>query len=221
MIHIITGYVILLTYVALIFAFTALAKHVIHAPEEVSRKVAHIMFGGVWMLLWAVFWGEQIYLITAFVAVIVAVIGVKLDVFAVTSRADSKEDDVSIVFFTLGELVLACMAYFYPPALPAGTCGMMSVAFGDGFAALVGKKWGKYTPKLCGQKSLAGSMGCFLFAMLSMIIACKIMGFNLVIWKCAVLALVAAGVELVSNKYDNLVISVSVAVVGVLIHVAA
>jgi dolichol kinase len=64
---------------------------------------------------------------------------------------------------TLGLGTLAALLY-YPN--PAATLAIYSLAFGDGIASLVGKIWGTGRVAWIGQKSLAGTLSCFLAVLL-------------------------------------------------------
>ncbi len=74
-----------------------------------------------------------------------------------------------IVWTSLGCLFTILLFGEQPRLVSAG---ILFLAFGDGFAALVGRAWGSHKwPGLDGKKSLEGSAGCFL--------ACVISGFSL------------------------------------------
>lgn len=212
-------YGICFLYFLIIVALAKLFKNKFGAPDEICRKTAHILLSVTWLMFYALFWGEMHFILAPLIGIGVAVVGLKTKVLQVLRRGDSNEADQGIVLYIVTEFILSIFATMYHPALAACTYGMLSIGFGDGFAALVGKKWGKYTPKIKDKKSLAGSMACFLFALLAMIAASLIMGFGICIWKFAILAIVATIVEIFGDKYDNLLIGLCVAFVGAAIRV--
>lgn len=60
-------------------------------------------------------------------------------------------------------MILAALAYYYEPFYLYFGLGACALAFGDSTAALVGKKWGKYTLRLPFNKSLAGLLAFVVF----------------------------------------------------------
>ncbi len=212
-------YLICILYLLFMLGAASFLKKQFHVQDETSRKTVHIMLGGMWVLFYVLFWGSAHYYMAPFVSVLIAIAGVKFDFLTVLKREGADEYEPGVVLYMVSAFILAAFASFYPPALPSCLYGMMAIAFGDGTAALVGRKWGKYTPKLRNKKSLAGSFGCFFFATLAMVVVCLLLGFELNIWKFMVLALAATIVELFGDKYDNLLIGLTVAIIGTVLRV--
>ena len=97
--------------------------------------------------------------------------------------------------------------------------GIFALSFGDGFAALIGKRYGKYTPKLYANKSVAGTLACVLFAFLGMALVSLMMGHVVAAWKLLVLGVLAAVLEIFSGDWDNIAIPIPVMIVGYLVNV--
>lgn len=212
-------YAICVAYFLFFICLTKLIRDKFGAPDEVARKTTHMLASLAWFLFYVLFYKTVNFYLAPLVGIVVVLVGIKTNFLAMLRRGDSNADDQGIVFYVVTLFILAVFATYYPPALPACSYGMLSIGFGDGTAALVGRKWGKYTPKLRENKSLAGSLACFVFATIAMIVACLLMHFSLCIWKFMILALVATIAELFGDKYDNLIIGLSVAIVGVLLKV--
>jgi dolichol kinase len=65
--------------------------------------------------------------------------------------------------FVLGPVTLglgALLALLLYPS-PAASIGIYALAFGDGFASLIGKTFGKHRPAFMLGKSIEGSLACF------------------------------------------------------------
>ncbi|WP_411047432.1 diacylglycerol/polyprenol kinase family protein [Treponema primitia] len=65
--------------------------------------------------------------------------------------------------FVLGPVTLglgALLALLLYPS-PAASIGIYALAFGDGFASLIGKTFGKHRPDFMLGKSIEGSLACF------------------------------------------------------------
>jgi dolichol kinase len=93
--------------------------------------------------------------------------GIKVPVVsALTSMASRPRDMGS---FVLGPVTLglgALLALLLFPS-PAACIGIYALAFGDGFAGLVGKLFGRIRPAFLFGKSLEGSMACFTAVFIS------------------------------------------------------
>ncbi|MEJ5188598.1 phosphatidate cytidylyltransferase [Treponema sp. J25] len=83
----------------------------------------------------------------------------------ITLRASRKRDEGR---FVMGPITLglgALLALLLYPS-PASSVAIYSLAFGDGFASLVGKLAGRYRPTWLMGKSLEGSLACFVAVLL-------------------------------------------------------
>ena len=94
-------------------------------------------------------------------------VGIKVPVVsALTSMASRPRDRGN---FVLGPVTLglgALLALLLFPS-PAACIGIYALAFGDGFAGLVGKLFGRIRPAFLFGKSLEGSMACFAAVFIS------------------------------------------------------
>jgi dolichol kinase len=71
--------------------------------------------------------------------------------------------------FVLGPVTLGAGALWAMIFLPreAYTIGIYALAFGDGFAGLVGRIFGRLHPKFLAGKSIEGSLACFIAVFIS------------------------------------------------------
>ena len=135
--------------------------------------------------------------------------GVKVPlVSAITSMA-SRQRDMGV--FVLGPVTLglgALLALLLFPS-PAACIGIYALAFGDGFAALVGKLFGKRRPAFLFGKSIEGSLACFA----ATFIAAWLVSRNIVVSAAA--AFTATAVEaLPLEDYDNVALPLVVGLVA-------
>jgi dolichol kinase len=99
---------------------------------------------------------------------------------------------------------------FYPS--PAASIAIYALAFGDGFASLVGKLFGRVRPAfLCG-KSVEGSLACFFAVLIS---AWRVSWDLRIALMAAITAAVVEALPL--EDYDNLALPVTV---GLIVHLA-
>jgi dolichol kinase len=138
--------------------------------------------------------------------------GVNVPVISSVTNMASRQRDMGR--FVLGPVTLgigALLALLLLPP-PAACIGIYALAFGDGFASLVGKIFGKVRPAFLFGKSVEGSAACFV----ATFIAAWLVSHNYVVAVAA--AVTAAAVEaLPLEDYDNIALPL---VVGVVIQIA-
>ncbi len=117
-----------------------------------------------------------------------------------TALAARKRDQGRFVLgpVTLGMGALLALT-FYPN--PAAAVAIYALAFGDGFASLIGKLFGTVRIPFTGGKSVEGSLACFTAVFIASFLTTKSFGGSLVI------AGVSTLIELLPLKdFDNIVI---------------
>ena len=122
----------------------------------------------------------------------------------ITRYASRKRDKGRFVLgpLTLAGGVLAALLLF---PIHTAKIAIFALAFGDGLASLVGKRFGKIRLAFFKNKTVAGSLTCFAAVFLSTF---AVSG-NF--WKSLILGLAGAGIEMLPLKdYDNLLIPVAI-----------
>jgi len=131
--------------------------------------------------------------------------GVKVPVISSLTSMASRSRDIG--HFVMGPVTLglgALLALLLYPS-PVAAIAIYALAFGDGFASLVGKFFGKLRPAfLCG-KSIEGSLACFVAVLIS---AFAVSGSMYIALVAAFTATVVEAMPL--EDYDNLALPVSV-----------
>ncbi|MDR2111206.1 MAG: phosphatidate cytidylyltransferase [Spirochaetaceae bacterium] len=117
--------------------------------------------------------------------------------------------------FVLGPVTLgigALLALMLYPS-PAAFIAVYAMAFGDGFASLIGKFFGRTRPAFLLGKSLEGSAACFMVVFFA---AYRVSSSGLVAMVSAVTATLVEALPL--EDYDNIALPVTV---GLAAHLAA
>lgn len=133
--------------------------------EEYKRKAIHIGMG-----LWAFY----PLLVTKYYAFLILIIFLILVLFVFREHrwkaafdAMARQEDYTYGYL-IGPLIyiLAVMVcvWFYPPYVAAASFAIM--AFGDGFATIVGRNWGKHSYSYS-DKTVEGSLGFLVFGFVS------------------------------------------------------
>lgn len=188
------------------------AKLVEKKGKEASRKFIHILLGFWWIFPMIFFNNVYIAIIGPLSFVILNYISCKKDLIKVMERDDETKDGYGTVYYALSLLILAIFTFgvFNNPAV--GFVGVLTMAFGDGLAALIGKKVKskKYYIKDT-QKSVAGSLTMFVVSALIIGVYLAMYGTGLWIAKTIAIAAIVTILEAVSIKgTDNITVPLSV-----------
>ena len=155
------GLLVSFTYIALVIVS---AKMFEKKGKEISRKFIHIMLGNWWIIAMLFFDNVWFAAFGPAVFVIVNYLSYKKDLIKVMER--DEQDGFGTVYYALSLLILAIVSFgiFKNPAL--GLVPTLVMAYGDGLAAIIGKKTKSKRYKLSDtKKSFAGSLTMFLIAL--------------------------------------------------------
>jgi len=134
--------------------------------------------------------------------------GVKIPVVSALTSMASRPRDIGV--FVLGPVTLgigALLTLLLFPS-PAACIGIYALAFGDGFAGLIGKLFGKIRPSFLFGKSVEGSAACFA----AIFISAFLVSHNYAVAVAA--AVVGTAVEVLPlEDYDNITLPLIVGVV--------
>jgi len=131
--------------------------------------------------------------------------GVNIPVFSSLTSMASRSRDIGR--FVMGPVTLglgALIALLLYPS-PVASIAIYALAFGDGFASLVGKFFGKWRPAFLYGKSVEGSLACFTATLFS---AYAVSGNMRIALTAAFTAMIVEAMPM--GDYDNLVLPVTV-----------
>jgi len=132
-------------------------------------------------------------------------LGVKVPVVSTLTTLSSRPQDTS--GFVMGPVTLgfgALLALILFP-LPAATIAIYALAFGDGFASLIGKIFGKTRPFFLFGKSIEGCLACFIAVFISAFAVSRSLHISLI---AASAATITEAIPL--GNYDNLALPIIV-----------
>jgi len=134
--------------------------------EELKRKTLHIGMG-FWMFYPLIL--ERVPALLVVLAMLfLALFILRPHVWKKAFDAIARPEDYDYKYL-IGPLIYICAigicVIFYPLFISAGSIGIM--AFGDGFATLVGKRWGRVRNPIDRNKTLEGSIAFVAFAFLA------------------------------------------------------
>jgi phytol kinase len=187
--------------------------------DEGSRKLVHIGVAHWWFFL--IFIDGLLYASIAPIAFIfLNYLSYKQNIFKSIER--SGKGNLGTVYFPISLLILVLMTYLVEPSKSLnyiGALGILILGYGDGFAAIIGKKFGK--TKLIFGKSLEGSITFYVASLLVVIVVLFIyqpmLSNTLLI--VLLLPLFATLIELITPAgLDNLTIPLGVAAIAYVFH---
>ncbi len=203
----ISGILISIIFVFLIIGTASLMKKLNILSTEGSRKFIHIGVSNWWIIAMIFFDNNISAAIVPGLFVIINYISYKKQIFNAMERDGSKKD-LGTVYYAISLLTLSLITFKNKDFAYIGALGILIMGYGDGFAAIIGTKYGKHKFKIFGNdKSIEGSLAMFLCSFLvSIVILYMFNPFNVLLYSF-ILALLSTVLELLSPfGLDNLTV---------------
>lgn len=208
--------------IALPFGVLGLAAVVqkLGGSAEFSRKIVHILLSN-WILL-----AIAVYR-SAWTACILPAVFIPLNYLSyrkgLFSAIERDEDNTPGTIWYAVSLFLLCFVGYSLDMPWLAACGMLAMGYGDGFGALIGKRWGKLKfPGIYSKKSLEGMFSVMILSGLSVGIVCAIYAPDIApkfaLYAALSCAVPASALELFTPRgLDNLTLPLGVALIVFLI----
>lgn len=198
-----------------------LASKIFRNNVEYNRKFVHIMISNWWFIAIAFF---DNFLQASVVPIIFIIINGyatfgKSEKFVAGMKRGKSDLSLGLICYPLGYLVALYLAFNCCNNIAYAGVGIMALGYGDGFAAIIGKKF-NYKPYYIwgNKKTISGTVGMFLCTFLSVTLYCLIYNIEPTLVIAAVSALVGCLVEAVAIRgTDNIMIPLVVSLVSIAI----
>lgn len=160
---------IVIGFLGVVMLLAELINRMVISDPELSRKVVHIGAGNVILIAW---WFEIPAWIGISAAVMAAIIALISYVMPILPSINSVgRQSLGTFFYAVSMGVL--IACFFPQQPGYAVIGILTMAWGDGMAALVGQNFGRHRYTILGSmKSWEGSL---TMATVSYVIGCSIL----------------------------------------------
>lgn len=214
------GIIVSFMYIALVITGAKIFRK---KGTESSRKFIHIMLGNWWIIAMYFFSNVWSAMLVPLIFVIINYLSYKKNLIKVMER--EKQDGLGTVYYATALLIIAIISFgiFNKPSL--GLIPVLVMAYGDGFAAIIGKNIKSKKYKLSNsKKSFAGSITMFVT---STILIGGYLWFyhNTVFWQTAHWPLISClmgftitAIEAISGKgWDNITVPIATLVMLILI----
>ena len=210
-----------MNWLGLLISFTYIGLVIVSAKifekwgKELSRKYIHIMLGNWWIIAMLFFNNVWFAIIGPAVFVVVNYISYKKDLIKVMER--DKQDGFGTVYYALSLLILSIVSFGILKNPAIGLVPTLVMAYGDGLAAIIGKKTKSKKYKLSDtKKSFAGSLTMFIISLI-LIGGYLVFTYNDIFWASThwplitiMMAFCVTAIEAVSGKgIDNISVPIS------------
>lgn len=209
------GYLIGYAYLFAIILGVGAAYKVFKFPSELSRKLIHILICFTWLVLYRFFEGSPQILVMPASFVIINLLSLKFRFFKGMEREGEKSTP-GTVYYAAAITALMGLSLILPETLIPGGIAVFCLSFGDGFAAIVGEFFGKNSPRITKNKSLVGSVACFVFAIAGVYILSLFVPIELSFAQVAIIGAATAVLELAGWGLDNFTISFGIVALATL-----
>lgn len=211
----IKGVIISIAFVFLVIVVSELLRKRGGYNEEFTRKFVHIGVAHWWIVAMFLIKDICYALIPPVIFVVLNFYSNRKNLFKSMEREGNS--DLGTVYFPISLIVLILLTWDGgllggENLKYLGAVGSLIMGYGDGFAAIIGKKYGGYKYKIMNnEKSLEGSLAMFVCSFLvSLVFICSYKGFSLyVVGSCFIVSVLATIAEaLTPFGMDNLTVPI-------------
>ena len=205
----VSGVLLVYIYVAILLIAT---EKLLDKWPEASRKVLHIMVGNIAFLLPIFITAEVMAFVAAGPFILFTfLMSPHTPIKSIRGRTSAAGHSMGLVYYAI---TWAILAYVFFDNMVVIAIGILAMSYGDGFASVIGTRFGKKKYNVCGdEKSYVGSFAMFVFTFIATIVAVLYYGVDISNYLLVVLlfiSLVAAVVEGITPKgLDNLTVPFS------------
>lgn len=201
---------IILSYV-FIGIIIIIAKFLEKKGKEISRKFIHIMLSNWWFIA-MYFFDNVIYAsIVPLSFIFINYISYKKNLISAMEREESNKDGLGTVYYALSLFILSIITFGIIKKPEIGLCATLIMGYGDGLAAIIGKKVNSISYKVGkNYKTLAGS--CTMLLITFFIVAIVLYSIQSSLWilKSFLISIIITILEAISIKgLDNITVPIS------------
>ena len=208
MINNLYGIIASFLYIGVIIGASTLFSKI---SKEASRKFIHIMLSNWWIIAMVFFDNMWVAAICPAIFVVINFLSYKFNIIKSMERDEGEnKDSLGTVFYAVSLLVLVIFTFGVIKNPWIGLCGIFTMAYGDGFSAIFGRRFKSKQFKIFGStKSIIGSTTMFVITLIIHLIYFGVIGTELFVLKAIVIALAATAMEVVSIKgTDNIIVPI-------------
>lgn len=197
------GIILAYVYIGLLFGLSKIFEKY---STEISRKFIHITLAGYWII--AMFFFDNVIWASIAPASFVIINSLSYKYKLIKTMEREEQDGFGTIYFAIAILILSIMTFGIINKPIVGLAGMFVMCFGDGFAAVIGKKLGKKKYEIGNTvKSYIGSFTMLIISFGIIFAVFNYLGTQYTIAKAILVAIIATVFEAVSIKgTDNITV---------------
>lgn len=202
----IIGLIVSFLYIALLLL---IAMRLQHLPNEFSRTFVHIAVAHWWII--AMLWIDNYYYALSVPVFFILFNTVNIFTNWIPAINSSKKyNNWGTVYYAISVTLLTALTFISTEMKVVGGIGILSMGYGDGFAALIGQKYGKHTFTVFkGSKSLEGSLAMFVVTLVVLSLFLAVFVQSVPVVNLILLALMATLIEAISPYgLDNIFVPI-------------
>ena len=208
---------------AYFFALLIISQRLSFLSLEGKRKFVHILLGNWWFMVLA-FFDQVVYAsIVPASFIVINYMSLKRNkkggLLSELERKKTNSKSYGIIIYPVSMLLLIILSFEVFHDIRIGGIGLLALSYGDGFAALVGKRFNYVPFEIWGnKKTLSGSIAMLLATFISVTIYLRITQLQVTLLGVAIpafwIAIVSTASELITPfGIDNLAIPISAVLV--------
>ena len=179
------GIILMTFYIVIVLA---LSKFVSKYGEEASRKFVHIMLCNVWFFI--IYFFDSVIWASILPALFVIINSLSYKFKIIKSIEREQSDGFGTVYYAISLLIM-CIFTFLVQKPILGLTGALVMGYGDGFAAIIGKRVKSPKYKVGNTtKTIAGSATMLLISFVVCVVILKILGVNYFIFKAIMISII-------------------------------
>lgn len=206
------GFVTAIVYILLVFL---ISKPLQSKGEEVSRKFVHIALCNIWFIYLIFIDSLWVACILPAAFILINILSYKFKIIKSMERENN--DGFGTVYYAVSILLVTIFSYVMKKPI-IGLPGILVMGYGDGFAAIIGKRIKSKEYKIGNTtKTLAGSVTMFVISLVITSVIFGILNVNYLFIKALGIAAIATLFEAVSIKgLDNITVPIITTVLAFL-----
>ena len=204
---------VIASWIIIVLLIAFLCKRYFPKKEELSRKIIHIGTGPVILLAWLFDIPKNIAFLSALLITIALGVNYQFRLLPAIEDIDRK----SFGTIAYGISITLLLLLFWPLYALSISIGVLSMAFGDGLAGLIGKSIKSPKWLILGQtKSIAGTLTMGTVVAIVILIISSINNLSIQPLEIIVISLIATFLEQISPwGIDNLTVPIGVTCMGI------
>ena len=204
---------VIASWIIIVLLIAFLCKRYFPKKEELSRKIIHIGTGPVILLAWLFDIPKNIAFLSALLITIALGVNYQFRLLPAIEDIDRK----SFGTIAYGISITLLLLLFWPQYASSICIGVLSMAFGDGLAGLIGKSIKSPKWLILGQtKSIAGTLTMGTVVAIVILIISSINNLGIQPLEIIVISLIATFLEQISPwGIDNLTVPIGVTCMGI------